>query len=108
MAEIVRYFRLVWRLLSDKRISPWLKAVIPIAVLLYILLPVDLVPDFIPLLGQLDDLAIIVLATRLFIELCPPFVVQEHLRDLRGASASVSPGEEVIDATYRVIEEENS
>ena len=109
MTEIVRYFRLVWRLLKDNRISPWLKAVIPIVALLYVLLPIDLLPDFVPVLGQLDDLAIIVLATRLFIELCPPSIVQEHLQRLLGAASVNTPlDEEVIDATYRVIEEEGS
>jgi len=108
VTEIVRYFRLVWRLLNDERISPWLKAVIPAVALLYVLLPVDLVPDLIPVLGQLDDLAIILLATRLFIELCPPSIVQEHLQSMSVAPANIPPDEEIIDATYRVIEEERS
>ena len=108
MTEIIRYFRLVWRLLNDKRVSPWLKAVIPIVALFYVLLPLDLIPDFIPVLGQLDDLAIIMLATRLFVELCPPQIVQEYLHGAGMASVATPSDEEIIDVTYRIIEEESS
>lgn len=108
MTEIVRYFRLVWRLLKDERISPWLKTVLPLAVATYILLPIDLAPDVVPILGQLDDLAIILLAARLFIELCPPSIVQEHLQRMGSAPVNTTPDEEVIDVAYRVIEEEKS
>ena len=108
MTEIVRYFRLIWRLLNDKRISPWLKTAIPLMTAFYVLLPIDLAPDVIPILGQLDDLAIILLATRLFIELCPPSIVREHLQRMGSASAKTPLDEDVIDAAYRVIEEEKS
>jgi len=104
--DVVRYVRLVWRLLTDKRVSPWLKAVIPTLVLAYVLSPWDLVADLIPVLGQLDDLAILLLGMQLFIGLCPKQIVQEHLQGGSAVSGSSLSDDDVIDATYRVIEEE--
>lgn len=63
--------KLILRLMGDGRVSPLLK-VIPIASVVYLVFP-DLAP------GPIDDAAIIWLSTYLFVELCPPNVVQEHL-----------------------------
>jgi uncharacterized membrane protein YkvA (DUF1232 family) len=104
--DVVRHFKLVWRLLTDKRISPWLKAVIPALALGYVLLPWDLVTDFIPVLGQLDDLAVVVLGMQLFIELCPKGIVREHLQGGPTEPTSLDAEDEVVDANYRVIEED--
>ena len=107
--DVVRHFKLVWRLLTDNRISTWLKAIIPGLAIAYLLLPWDLVPDVIPVLGQLDDLAVLLLGMQLFIELCPKGIVQEHLQGIRTVSESAaSDDEEVIDAAYRVIDEEGA
>ena len=62
--------RLIARLMVDRRVNPLLK-VLPAAGLVYWLVP-DLVP------GPIDDAVIIYLSTALFVELCPPDVVQEH------------------------------
>ena len=104
--NVVRHLRLVWRLLTDKRISPWLKGVIPALALAYLLMPLDLVSDFMPVLGQLDDLAVILLGMQLFIELCPKGIVQEHLHGVPEQNAAAAPDGEVVDAAYRVIEED--
>ena len=66
--------KLILRLLGDSRVSPLLK-VLPIGSLVYLLMP-DIAP------GPIDDAAVIWLATYLFVELCPPNVVQEHLEAL--------------------------
>ena len=107
--DLVRHFRLVWRLLTDKRVSPWLKGVIPALALAYLLLPWDLVADFFPVLGQLDDLAVLLLGMQLFIELCPKGIVQEHLHGAPEQSVPPAAADgEVVDATYRVIEEDEA
>ena len=59
---VVRHLRLVWQLLRDRRVSPWLKAVVPGLALAYLILPADLIPDWIIGLGQLDDAALLLLA----------------------------------------------
>jgi uncharacterized membrane protein YkvA (DUF1232 family) len=45
----------------------------------YIVLPIDLIPDFVPVLGQLDDIAVVLLGLDLFIRSAPPNIVEEHL-----------------------------
>jgi uncharacterized membrane protein YkvA (DUF1232 family) len=76
-------------------------------VLGYLILPVDFVPDFIPVLGQLDDLAILALGIKIFIELCPKDVVREYRGEWTG-TPPVGPTEptdngETVDAEYRVV-----
>jgi uncharacterized membrane protein YkvA (DUF1232 family) len=73
--------KLAWRLLRDPRVPVYAKAVLG-ATLLYVFSPLDLVPDWIPLLGQLDDLAILTGGLALFVRLCPDQVVEEHEREL--------------------------
>jgi hypothetical protein len=66
--------KLILRLLGDNRVNPMLK-LLPIGSIVYLV-----VPDIVP--GPIDDAAVIWLATYLFVELCPPDVVQEHLEAL--------------------------
>jgi uncharacterized membrane protein YkvA (DUF1232 family) len=84
---------------GDRRVSAWLK-IIPIAGVLYLLSPLDLIPDIaLPVIGELDDAAILWLTNYLFVELCPPEVVQEHIHALTGAaSGSKVEDEDVVDA----------
>lgn len=70
---------------------------IPLATLLYILSPIDLLPDPILGLGQLDDLAALILGVKLFIEMCPREIVREHLERMISMAGS-----------YRVAEEERT
>ena len=71
VTDLIRQVRLAWRLMFDSRVPLWVKTIVP-ASLVYLISPVDFVPDVIPGLGQLDDLAVIVIGVKLFIELCPP------------------------------------
>ncbi|MBI3943906.1 MAG: DUF1232 domain-containing protein [Chloroflexi bacterium] len=92
LASIIQDGRLAWRLIRDQRVSDWLKLV-PFLSLLYLVSPIDLVPDPILGLGQLDDLGIILLAIKLFLTLCPPELVNEHLEQLRGYAKTSSQAE---------------
>ncbi|MBN2003239.1 MAG: DUF1232 domain-containing protein [Anaerolineae bacterium] len=76
MQDFFGQFRLAWRLLLDGRV-PSLTKIVPLLTALYVLSPVDLVPDLALGLGQLDDLAIFLVGLRLFVELCPPDLVEE-------------------------------
>ncbi len=89
--------RLGWRLLRDPRV-PWIKNAIPAFAALYLVSPIDLIPDFLIGLGQVDDLGILVALTiatiRWLPRLAPQAVVEEHLADMHGRTASdASPGE---------------
>lgn len=108
LAEIARNVQLVWRLLKDSRVSTWAKLAIPGLAALYLLWPVDLLPDVLPVLGQMDDLALLALAVKLFIDLCPPDLVRQHRDDLAGKPSTPAQtardSDQVVDAEYRVVE----
>jgi uncharacterized membrane protein YkvA (DUF1232 family) len=68
---------LVRRLLADSRV-PVANRVALGAVLAYIVLPFDVVPDFIPVAGQLDDALLLALVLRFLLRAAGPAVVREH------------------------------
>jgi len=61
----------------DPRV-PWYAKALAVAVAGYALSPIDLIPDFIPVLGYLDDLIIVPLGILLVIRLIPPRIMAEH------------------------------
>ena len=115
LAEIIKNIKLIWRLLNDRRVPSWLKMIIP-ATLLYLLFPVDIVPDIVPGLGQLDDIAVILLGLKLFVEMCPEEIVRQHLDELASVASPWRVVEEdetpeaepsiYIEAPYQVVDEE--
>ncbi len=64
----------VWIAARDP-ITPWRAKVLAAAVAAYALSPIDLIPDFIPVLGWLDDLLIVPLGIWLVLKLLPPDVL---------------------------------
>ena len=58
---------------------PLIVRAIPPALVLYLALPLDIVPDFIPVLGQLDDVAVAVIAAGILLRFTPRSVFEEHL-----------------------------
>lgn len=58
--------------------TPALARWVALATLAYALSPVDLIPDFIPVLGQLDDLLLVPLGLWLALLLIPPDVLADH------------------------------
>jgi uncharacterized membrane protein YkvA (DUF1232 family) len=92
--QALRQAQLAWRLLLDERVPFWTK-LIPPAALLYVLSPLDIIPDVFIGLGQLDDIAVVLIGVKLFIELAPPEVVREHLAKLSARASE-----------WRVVDEE--
>ncbi len=74
---------LFWRLFHDSRVPRPAKLVLP-GVGLYLLMPIDLIPDFIPVVGYLDDVLVLMLGLWLFLRLCPEDIFREHVDSLRG------------------------
>ena len=70
--------RLAWALLRDRRVPLWVRAVIP-ALMVYLAMPIDLIPDFIPVLGHLDDLAVVMVAGGVLLRFTPPQIIEEHV-----------------------------
>jgi uncharacterized membrane protein YkvA (DUF1232 family) len=102
LRDFVLRVKLIVRLVGDRRVSFWLK-IIPVAGLLYLISPIDLIPDIaLPIIGELDDAAVLWLTNSLFIELCPPAIVREHVRALSPAESSQESAD-VIDADSVVI-----
>ncbi len=101
--ELLGSLRLVFELMRDARVATALKVGIPLFVAAYIVLPIN----FIPIFGELDDLAIILLAIRLFIALAPKDVVNEYRSGATGATpqstATQQRAEEAVEAAYRVV-----
>ena len=75
------YGRLIFELAIDKRV-PWVrKAILGIAVA-YIVSPIDLVPDFIPFIGRVDDVMVTIIALDLFLEGVPRELMIEKMYTL--------------------------
>jgi uncharacterized membrane protein YkvA (DUF1232 family) len=66
----------VWIAARDPRV-PWYAKALALAVAAYALSPIDLIPDFIPVLGYLDDLIIVPLGLLLVIKLIPAELMAE-------------------------------
>lgn len=91
LSEIVRRFKgeiLVYRrVLHDvrtPRVARWLLA----AAVAYALSPIALIPDVVPVLGQLDDVIVLPLLVWMAVRMIPPHVVKEH-RDAVRAQAEL-------------------
>ncbi len=90
--------KLILRLIADPRVSLLLK-IIPIGSFVYLIFP-DIAP------GPIDDAAILWLGTSLFVELCPPDIVAEHMEALRRTipgdwQDAPKEDEEVVEGQFR-------
>jgi uncharacterized membrane protein YkvA (DUF1232 family) len=103
-AGLAKQFRLAWRLLWDPQVPIWAKLV-PFIGIAYVISPIDFIPDLIPVLGQLDDIGILLLGLRVFVELVPEEIVLQHLESMGFRSSQWQVVEEeppAIDAEYKV------
>src|SRR5262249_4404091 len=76
--QLIEQVRLSWALMRDDRV-PVIYKLIPIFALAYVISPVDIIPDVIPILGQLDDVGIFFAALSMFNSMAPADVVAEHM-----------------------------
>jgi hypothetical protein len=82
MSRMVMYLpqfvRVFWRLMGDARVSVLVKLV-PVLAVFLMLTPPAIELDFIPIIGELDWILVGFLALKIFVWLCPPAVVREHV-----------------------------
>lgn len=104
LRSLVSHLRLAVRLLREPRV-PLVKKALPVAAALYLVFPLDVLPDVLPLLGRVDDLAIALVALQLFVWWCPEGAVAFHrdaiARGRRYTRMPPAPGGDVIDAEWR-------
>lgn len=100
---------LALRLMLDRRVSAGTK-LIPALMIVYMLSPLDFLPDLLLPLGIVDDLGVFLLGIQWFIHSAPRYVVDEY----RGLTSRTAPGTErtngqlppVIDGRYQVLDDE--
>jgi uncharacterized membrane protein YkvA (DUF1232 family) len=86
--KLPTYARVVWGIMRDPRTPIGLKAMLA-AALAYVVLPVDVIPDVIPILGQADDLTVLLLVLDLFIQNAPAEVRAEHTTRAKNGTADL-------------------
>jgi uncharacterized membrane protein YkvA (DUF1232 family) len=86
--KLPTYARTVWGIMRDPRTPIGLKGMMA-AALAYVVFPVDLVPDVIPIIGQADDLTILLLVLDMFIQNAPAEVRAEHAARARNGTADL-------------------
>jgi hypothetical protein len=92
--NLIRQLQLILRLMGDKRVSFLLK-LLPVGSLVYMVAP-DLFP-------VLDDALVLGVGSYIFIELCPPDVVEEHRRAIWGEGEQIqeaAPPKDVVEAQF--------
>ena len=106
LPKAMKFARLVWRLTFDKRVSIFLRALVPIA-LLYVISPYDILRDRIPIIGRFDDLIILGLALLFLTKMAPPNVVDEHMDRVPESNRPEDKDpEKVVDGSSRLIDDE--
>ena len=106
LPKALKFARLVWRLTFDKRVSIFLRALVPLA-LIYIISPYDILRDRIPVLGRFDDLIILSLSLLFLTKLAPAEVVDEHLDRIPESNRPEDKDpDKVVDGSSRLIDDE--
>jgi uncharacterized membrane protein YkvA (DUF1232 family) len=77
IAELPNFLRLLWGLLRDSRVEIIDKLLVAGAIA-YIVAPIDFIPDFIPFLGEVDDIYLLVLSIRRLIQNAGRSVIHSH------------------------------
>jgi uncharacterized membrane protein YkvA (DUF1232 family) len=79
-ARLATYLLALWKLFTHPE-TPRAAKLVAIAVLAYAVSPIDLIPDFVPVLGMLDDVVLIPLGIALVVKLTPRPLWEARLRE---------------------------
>ncbi len=80
--ELYQQARLIFALMGDPEVPIYLKF-IPFFAIAYLIMPLDIIPDLAVGLGQLDDLTVILVMSRIFVEMVPDAIVKKHRDNIR-------------------------
>lgn len=86
--EIWEQIRLVWLLMRDNEVPVYLK-LLPLAAVIYVIIPTDLIPDFFIPFGGLDDITAVLVGAKMFIEMAPQNIVARHIQNMRRVDAGL-------------------
>ncbi len=110
--NIVNDLMTAWRLLWDPRVPGMLKILLPVAAMIYWISPIDLIPGL-----PFDDIAIMILALKMFVNLAPSDAVNGTAADSstyqnngfhqNGAQSADFDDGDVIDTTWQVIDDDS-
>ena len=102
LRTLVAQSRLAFRLIREPAV-PLLAKSVPALAAVYLIWPLDFLPDLLPVLGQLDDLGVVLAALEIFLRLCPDMPATFHREALAaGRRFSTMPAQgSVIDAEFR-------
>lgn len=95
--ELKREVYALYLAVRDPR-TPWFARALGVLVVAYALSPIDLIPDFIPVLGLLDDLVLIPAGIALILKMVPPEVMAEHR-----ARAEAMPAGKLVSRAAAVV-----
>ena len=107
LSLILPAIRLAWALFRDRRVGALIK-LLPIMAVIYVVSPLDVLPDIIPVVGWVDDLIVAGGLLLLFFLLAPRGVVLEHLRGTGVRKEPEEPAADPIDGTFRYTDEDQS
>ena len=82
--------------MTDPRVPFWVRVALPLA-LIYVISPIDILTDFIPVMGRVDDIIAIVVGIMILLKLAPKKVVNQYKKD----------NKTIIDGKYREEDQEN-
>lgn len=100
--NILNQLKLIFRLMGDNRVSIFAK-LIPVGALIYLVSPIDAVS--LPIIGVVDDAALLWLGSYIFTELCPPEVVAEHMKALAGNMNPKDADDDVVEGETSEVKE---
>ena len=99
LREIPQYLRLLWGMARDSRVA-LIDKLLVLAAAAYIVSPIDVIPDFIPFLGQVDDLYLLVLALQRMVSRAGQDVLEDHWTGHPGSLSSLNLGATLAAAAF--------
>lgn len=104
LSELLDNVQIAWKLIRDRRISPWIRFGLPLLAGAYVLMPIDILPDAFLGFGQLDDLAVIWVVMQMLLRLSPDEIVAEYRSGVKPNGPKQPSADDVVDGSYRVID----